>query len=213
MNEVLDALLGTVQSLDPVLRCLLAGVAMLLETSLLVGLLVPGDSVVIVASTAVVTVPQGVALFVSIVVGSLAGESLGFAIGRWAGHRLRGSRLGARIGERSWQHAEAYLERRGGIAVFVSRFLPVLHSLVPITVGMGDFRYRRFLAWTAPACVLWAALYVSVGALAAGGYRQLGDRLHWAGYAFAAALLLFGLGVLLARRLLHRAEARHMHRD
>ena len=53
MNEFLSWLLDAVQSVDPVVRTLLAGVAIMLETSVLVGLVVPGDTIVIVAATAV----------------------------------------------------------------------------------------------------------------------------------------------------------------
>ena len=53
MNEILDWLLNTVQSVDPTLRNVLAGLAIMLETSLFVGLVMPGDTVVLVASTGV----------------------------------------------------------------------------------------------------------------------------------------------------------------
>ena len=53
MNELLDWVLSTVHSVDPVRRTSLAGLGMLLETSILVGLIVPGDSIVLVASTGV----------------------------------------------------------------------------------------------------------------------------------------------------------------
>ena len=52
VNDVLTTLLDTVQSVDPVLRTVLAGVAMVLETSVLLGLVVPGDTVAIVSATA-----------------------------------------------------------------------------------------------------------------------------------------------------------------
>jgi membrane protein DedA with SNARE-associated domain len=210
VNEVLDEILRAVQSVDPVLRTLLAGVGILLETSILLGLLVPGDSVVIVAATGVGSPAEFVGLVVVVISGALGGESIGFALGRYFGPRIRSSRLGARIGEKSWRRAENYLERRGGIAVFVSRFLPVLHSLIPVTVGMSTMRYRVFLAWTAPACALWALAYVGVGSAAAGGYRELSEGLHTAGYLFAGALVLFVVGTVVLKKLLHRREARHM---
>ena len=140
----------------------------------------------------------------------LAGESLGFALGRFFGPRIRVSRLGRSLGEVNWLRAKNYVDRRGGIAVFVSRFLPVLHALIPLTVGMSAMRYRKFLAWTAPACVLWAGAYVSVGWLAAGSYRQLSSQLHYAGYLFAAIIAVFLLLALLAKKLIVRSEARHM---
>ena len=212
MNEILSWILDVVQSVDPVLRTLLAGFGILLETSILVGLVVPGDSIALVAATGVENVPQFVFLVLSVIVGALAGESIGFALGRFLGPRIRASRLGRRIGEHNWQRAETYLDRRGGLAIFVSRFLPVLHSLIPLTVGMSTMRYRRFMSWTVPACVLWALAYVSVGALAAGSYRQMADRLHYAGYVFVGIIVAFVIAVLVGKKVLSKLEARHMNR-
>jgi membrane protein DedA with SNARE-associated domain len=210
MNDILTWILDLVQNVDPVVRTLLAGVGMLLETSVLVGLVMPGDTVVIVASTGITNWVEYLALVVSVVVGSLAGESIGFALGRFFGPRIRGSRLGQRIGYENWMRAENYLDRRGGIAVFVSRFLPILHSLIPLTVGMSTMRYRKFLAWTVPACTVWAIGYASVGWAAAGTYRELSGQLHYAGYVFVAIIAIFLLAVLLIRTLLERSQRRHM---
>jgi membrane-associated protein len=210
VNEILDGILATVTSIDPVLRTLLAGVAMFLETSILVGLLVPGDTIVIVSSTAVDTPLEYWSLILSVIVGSLLGEAVGFTIGRWFGPRLRHSRLGRRIGGDGWVRAERYLERRGGPAVFLSRFLPVLHALIPLTVGMSTMSFRRFLAWTAPACIVWSFAYISVGTAAAEGYRSVSDQLHYAGYLFVGAIVLFLLLALGIRMLLHRSQRRHM---
>ncbi len=145
MNDVLTTLLDLVQSVDPVLRTVLAGIAMVLETSVLLGLIVPGDTVAIVSATAVGSPFEFGALVVALVLGALVGESIGFALGRFFGPRIRASALGRRLGEANWVRAENYLARRGGIAVFVSRFLPVLHSLIPLTVGTSPMRYRTFL--------------------------------------------------------------------
>ena len=210
MNDLLGTLLDLVQSVDPVLRTLLAGVAMVLETSVLLGLVVPGDTVAIVSATAVASPVEFAALVIALVLGALTGESIGFALGRHFGPAIRRSAVGRRIGERNWIRAENYLARRGGVAVFVSRFLPVLHSLIPLTVGTSPMRYRTFLAWTAPACVLWSLAYVSVGAAAAGGYRELADRLHWAGYAFVAIIVVFAALVVAVKRTVHSREERHM---
>jgi membrane-associated protein len=210
VNDLLGSLLDLVQSVDPVLRTLLAGLAMVLETSVLLGLVVPGDTVAIVSSTAVATPVEFVALIAALMIGALVGESIGFALGRHFGPAIRRSAVGRRLGERNWVRAETYLARRGGIAVFVSRFLPVLHSLIPLTVGMSPMRYRTFVAWTAPACLLWSTAYVSVGAAAAGGYREIADRLHGAGYLFVAAIVVFALAVVVVKRIVHAREERHM---
>ena len=210
MNEILTWLLDAVQNVDPVVRTLVAGVAIMLETSVLIGLIVPGDTVVIVAGTAVSSPWEGVVLAIAVVIGALAGESIGFALGRFLGPRIRASRLGRRIGEANWQRSERYLERRGGLAIFLSRFLPVLHSLVPLTVGMSGYSYRRFLAWTTPACVVWSALYISVSAIAAGTYRDLSSSIHFAGYIFVGVIVAFVVLVYIGKKLIERVERRHL---
>ena len=209
MIDPLGWILGIVQDVDPITRSLLAALGMFCETTILIGLLIPGDTIVLVASTGVSDPAQYVGMLAAVIIGSLAGESVGFLLGRWFGHRIRASKLGMRLGESNWVRAERYLERRGGVAVFASRFLPVLHALVPLTVGMTQWRYRRFIAWTAPACVVWAAAYVTVGTLAAGGYRQISTQLHWAGYLFGAVVIVFFVTVLLIRRGFERREAQH----
>lgn len=210
VDDLLLWMFDVVQSIDPVTRTLIAGVAVLLETSVLIGLIVPGDTIVIIASMGVATPVEGVFMVLAVVVGALIGESIGFVLGRWLGPRIRVSWLGRRIGEHNWVRAERYLERRGGVAIFLSRFLPVLHSLVPLTVGMSGYSYRRFLAWTAPACLLWATAYVSVTSLAAGGFRELVDRVHFAGYIFVGVIALFLLLIFLGKKLLTRLESRHL---
>lgn len=209
LNGALLWVLDLVRSVDPLARTLLAGLGIFLETSLLVGLVVPGDTIVLVAATAVDGPAQYVGLLAAVIIGALCGESVGFLLGRFFGPRIRHSRLGGRIGEKNWERAANYVDRRGGIAVFVSRFLPVLHSLVPVTVGMSNMPYSRFLRWTAPACVIWAFGYVTFGSVAAVSYRELAQSLHFAGYLFVGAIVLFVIGVFVVKKLLERSEARH----
>lgn len=213
MNDVINGLLDAVRQVQPDVRLLIALVGMFFETSLLIGLLVPGDTIVLAAATGVGNWGEWAALLIAVVAGSLAGESLGFALGRWFGPRIQHSWLGRRIGEKNWLRAQTYLARRGGIAVFISRFLPVLHSLIPLTVGMSAMSYRKFITWTVPACLVWASAYVSVGWLAAGSYRRLSGELHFAGAIFAAIIVLFLVIILLVKRAVERAEARHMEHD
>jgi membrane protein DedA with SNARE-associated domain len=189
-------------------RFLVAFVGIFAETSLFVGLVIPGDTIVLFTSTANRGFLDWLLLLLSVLAGSLAGESLGYLIGAWFGPRLRASRLGARIGERNWVRAEQWVGRRGGLAIFLSRFLPILHALVPVTVGMSEYPYRRFLAWTAPACLLWGLIYVSVGTAAGSSYRHLSQELHSAGWIFFGVLIAFLLLVGGGKRLLRRLERR-----
>ncbi|MDR9395929.1 DedA family protein [Pontimonas sp.] len=213
MNEAIDSFLGFIQDIDPVLRTVLAGVAIMLETSVLVGLIVPGDTVVLVASTGVDGILEYLSLAVVIIAGALVGESIGFAIGRYFGPKLRGGTLGARLGPERLAKADRFVDRRGGIAVFISRFLPVFHSVVPMVAGMSTMRYRRFMAWTTPACTLWSFIYVSVGAGAAETYRELKDQFDWAGWVFIGIFVVFSLLVWVVKHFLMRFTNRSAGED
>lgn len=211
MNEVLNSILDFVEGVPPVWRILVAGVAVMLETSVLLGLIVPGDTIVLVSSTGVTTALQYSLMVVAVVLGALVGESIGFGLGRIFGPKLRASGLGQRIGDERWQRADRFVKRRGGIAVFISRFLPVFHSVVPLTAGMTPMPYRTFMAWTAPACIIWAFLYVSIGSGAAQTYRELQDTVSWAGWIFIGIFVMAIAFIAIIKQILHRYS--HMDDD
>jgi membrane-associated protein len=213
VNEILDWLLNTVQSVDPTLRNLLAGLAIMLETSLFVGLVMPGDTVVLVASTGVTNLADFFWLLGAVLLGSLIGESIGFGIGRLFGERIRRSKFGQKIGEKNWQLADNFIEARGGIAVAISRFLPVLHSLVPVVAGATKMRYRVFIRWTFAACAVWASLYVGVGYLAKESYEQIGGTLKFGAVAFIAIILIFMTLVHFAKKRLEKTAVKMVEDD
>ena len=204
MNEILDAILGFIEDVPPVLRVVLTGIAIMLETSVLIGLIVPGDTIVLFSSTGVTTVLEFIFTVVAVVIGALLGSSFGFWNGRIFGPKLRGSWLGIRIGEDRWRKADRFVKKRGGIAVFISRFLPVFHSVVPLTAGMSVMRYRTFMSWLAPASIIWAFLYVSIGSGAAETYRGLKDTLDQAGWIFIGIFAISLLLLFIIKQLLNR---------
>lgn len=211
MNEFLDTILGFIEDVPPVVRIVLTGIAIMLETSVLIGLVVPGDTVVLFSSTGVTNAVEYIFTVVAVVVGALLGSSFGFWIGRIFGPKLRSSWLGRRIGEERWHKADRFVKRRGGIAVFLSRFLPVFHSVVPLTAGMSVMRYRTFMSWLAPASIIWAFLYVSIGSGAAETYRSLKDSLDQAGWIFIGIFALSLLFLFVIKQLLNRFA--HSHDD
>jgi membrane protein DedA with SNARE-associated domain len=213
VNELLDWLLNTVQNVEPLTRNLLAGLAIMLETSLFVGLVIPGDTVVLVASTGVTDLSDFFFLLSCVLLGSLLGESFGFWIGRLFGERIRYSKLGNRIGEKNWKMADAFIESRGGLAVAISRFLPVLHSLVPVVAGASKMRYRVFIRWTIGACTVWASAYVGVGFLAQASYEQIGANLKYGALVFIAIILVFMTIVHFAKKRLEKSAIRMVEAD
>ena len=207
MNEFIDWLNTAVHTFDPFWRDVIAGLAILLETSVFVGLIIPGDTIVLAAGTMVKDWFDFAGLFIAVMLGSFAGESIGFYIGRVFGGRIRSSKLGLRIPEKVWHKADTFVESRGGIAIAMSRFLPVLHSVVPLTAGMTKMSYRKFIAWTAGACAVWSSIYLGIGWFAHGATDAL-KQFKFGGAIFAGIIIVFLVIVTLAKKRLEKsAEA------
>lgn len=204
MPDIITPIVEALDSVPAWLRNLIAGVAIMLETAIFAGLIVPGDTVVLVSSTQVQDWGDFAFLLLAVLVGSLIGETIGYSIGRWFGPRLKTTRLGKRIGAENWQRAEQLVDKRGGIAVFISRFLPVLHSVVPAVAGVVGMRYRTFIAYTFFACLIWASMYVGVGYLARTSFDSLSGDLRTASLVGVAILVGFLILIGFSKKLLDR---------
>lgn len=205
VNEILDWILSAISGFDPLLRNLAAAVAIMLETSLFIGVIMPGDTVVLIASTGVSDLPDFFMLIAAVLLGSLIGESIGFSIGRLFGKRIRASKLGQRFGEHNWKRADIFVEKRGGPAVAISRFLPVLHSLVPVVAGATKMSYRRFIVWTFGACLVWSSVYVGIGYIAKASYQQVASNFKFGAFIFLGILAIFVLLVHFAKTKIAKA--------
>jgi membrane-associated protein len=96
--------------------------------------------------------------------GSIIGDQIGYAIGRWGGAALV-TRFGAMLGgpERIAQ-AEAHARRWGGPGVFLTRWLVTpLGSLINFTSGIAEYPWPRFILWDVLGETLGAALYIVLG--------------------------------------------------
>jgi len=206
MNEFIDWLNNSVQSFDPLWRDVIAGFAILLETSLFIGLLIPGDTVVLAAGAMVRDWFDFLFLFLSVMAGSVIGESLGFYVGRVFGTRIRSSKLGQKVPDKVWHQADAFVESRGGLAIAMSRFLPVLHSIVPVTAGMTKMSYKTFISWTAGACAVWSSIYLGIGWFAHGATDSL-KQFKFGGAIFAGIILVFLVIVTIAKKRLEKSAS------
>src|SRR6266498_920576 len=137
MTELIQQLLDWLAAVPPISLYLLTSLFMVLETSMLVGLIVPGDAVVLLAATTVTTPGRFALLIGAATLGSLLGESIGYLIGRRFGGRIRFSRLGQRLGDHNWARASASLNGRGARALLGVRFVAVAHALLPVVAGAG----------------------------------------------------------------------------
>jgi membrane-associated protein len=171
-----------------------------IEMTFLLGLFIPGESVVMLAG-ALPAGPAGFALVLTIgTAGALSGQILGYGVGRAFGPRIRDTRLGRRIGTDRFDRAEAYLQTHGGPALAAVRFVAVIHAVVPIVAGSVRMPFGRFVGWSALGTAAWVSAFAGVGAATAG-----------AGSSGGTAVVLTAVGATclgalpFAARLLRRA--------
>ena len=200
VTQVLDAL----ATLPGPLLVAAVGIAALLETAVLAGLVLPGELVVLLgASMAAGGAVAPPLVAVAATTGAVAGDGLGFALGRRLGPRLRTGRLGRLVGDQRWQRAEDVLSRSGGRAIVAARFIGVVRPLAPPLAGISGVPYRRFAVASALGAALWSALLVAVGTAFGESAEAAGDAIGLVGWGVVA----LGLPVVAVVAVRRRREA------
>jgi membrane protein DedA with SNARE-associated domain len=135
---------------------------------------------------------------------AIVGDSVGYEVGKRYGWRIRGSRVGARIGEPRWMLAESFFDAHGGKAVFLGRSQALLRALVPGLAGMSGLPYRRFLPWNALGGLVWGGGVVLLGFVFAHSLSRVEQGLKYYAYGALALAVL----ALLAWHFRRRARDR-----
>jgi membrane-associated protein len=186
----------------------IAGGLCFAEAAILVGMVLPGETALLVAG---VFAQHGTLnLYVMIVVAvvcAIAGDSVGYEFGKHFGPRLRRSRLGTWIGEHRWAMVDGFLLRHGGKAVLFGRLTALFRALVPSMAGMSGMRYRTFLVWNAAGGLIWAPGCVLLGYAFSKSLDTVGKALTWAPLAVLAIVVVVYVLMHVRKRRRERAEA------
>jgi membrane-associated protein len=183
--------------------------AVLMERSIFIGLIVPGD--LILALGGVYASEQKMNLVAVIVIGILAaisGESIGFWFGRRYGIRLiRRIPLVRRLGTQL-ELSQDYFRRHGGKTVAIGRYATAAGAFIPFTAGAAKMPYRRFLLFDVPAIIVWATA-ISVFGYAFGQNLGFVDKvLSRFGYGVLVLFILVFGGMFAWKRYRKRRESR-----
>lgn len=184
--------------------------AVLMERSVFIGLIVPGD--IILALGGVFAARGQLSLPVVIVIGiaaAVAGESIGYWLGRRYGLALVRRIPLVRLLEPKLRESEVHFKKRGaGFTVAVGRYATAAGAFVPFTAGIGKMRYRRFLLWDVPAIAVWAT-GITIFGYAFGRKLDFVDRmLSRFGYIVLALFVGFFAGRWLWKRYRERRKAK-----
>jgi membrane-associated protein len=185
----------------------LAGGLAFAEAALLVGFILPGEIALLVGGYFCKYGPLELWIMcVVAVVGAVAGDSVGFELGKKLGPPLRRSRLGRWIGERRWAAVDGALHRHGGKAVLIGRFTALLRALTPSVAGMSGMRYRTFLIWNATGGIIWGTGCVLLGYEFANALNTVSTYLTWVPFVLIALAIAVLVAIHFRRRARERAE-------
>lgn len=177
------------------------------EAAILIGLVLPGETALLVAGYFCHNGTLSLPIMVIVAVAcAILGDSVGYEFGRWFGPKLKTTRLGLFVGPSRWEKAEGFLRKHGGKAVLLGRSVAVLRALVPSMAGMARMPYRTFLPWNAAGGALWGTACVLLGYAFANALDAVERYLTWAPIPVVVAIIAFVVWREIAKRRKEKAE-------
>ena len=169
-------------SLSPIFFYLVVGAIVFIETGLLFGFFLPGDSVLF--SAGLVAAAHGnidIVLLVTIIfMAAFIGDQVGFVLGRKVGRPYLDKRKSPRV-QRMIARSEDFYEKTGWWAVVAARFFPWIRTFVPPIAGISRMNYYKFLSANSLGALLWGA-----GITLSGYYAATIPWVKTSSYAIAA---------------------------
>ncbi len=136
------------------------------ESGILAGFFLPGDSLLF---TAGLLASEGVLNYPIIVTGcfvaAVAGDQVGYLIGRRYGPALFRRPDSRFFHKRNVDRARAYFDEHGSKTVVLARFIPVVRTFTPVVAGVGQMDYRKFVTFNVIGGFLWAVGVTTLGFL------------------------------------------------
>jgi membrane-associated protein len=187
-------------SIAPFVLYLLIGTIVFVETGILLGFFLPGDSILF--SAGLVAAAHGevniVILVTVIFIAAFFGDQIGFVLGRLVGRPYLERHSSPRM-QQMIARSERFYEQTGWWAVVAARFFPWIRTFVPPIAGASKMNYYKFLSANALGALLWG-----VGITLAGYYAATLPWVKNSSYAIAAFFITASLVSALVNYLRHR---------
>jgi membrane protein DedA with SNARE-associated domain/membrane-associated phospholipid phosphatase len=164
-HEDLQGLLEEVSNALGAWTYLIVGAFAFAETGAFVGLVVPGETVMLLGGAVAGQGAISIYLLIAIAwFSAWAGDSASFLLGRRLGRGFvlrNGPRFG--IGRERFEQVEDYFQRHGGKTIFVGRFVSLVRAFAPFIAGSSGMRYRAFVPYSVLGTGLWASAHILIG--------------------------------------------------
>jgi membrane protein DedA with SNARE-associated domain len=144
---------------------LLVGFFAFAETGAFVGLVVPGETVMLLGGAVAGQGAIDIYLLIAIAwFSAWAGDTTSFFLGRRLGRGFvieHGPRFG--ISHERFEKVEDYFGRHGGKTIFIGRFISLVRAFAPFIAGSSGMRYRDFVPYSVLGTGLWASAHILIG--------------------------------------------------
>ena len=135
-----------------------ACIIVFVETGLLVGFLLPGDSLLftlgLLIATGIVDTPIALAAL-AVGVSAFLGDQVGYLIGKKAGPKIF-NRPDSRFFKQEYvDKTYAYFDKYGGRTIVLARFVPIVRTFAPVVAGVSKMHYRTFVTYNLVGAVAW----------------------------------------------------------
>ena len=142
------------------------GIIVFVETGLMVGFFLPGDSLLITAGVFAAKGDLDIRLLNLLLIPlAIAGDATGYAIGRKLGPALFKRPKSRLFNPRHLVTAQLFYERHGGKTIFLARFVPIIRTFAPFVAGIGRMRYGYFATYNVTGAIAWVVVCMGAGAL------------------------------------------------
>jgi len=128
------------------------------ETGLLIGFFLPGDSVLVTAGLLASNGAMNINIYLLgalLTVAAIVGDTVGYHIGKASGPKLFTREDSLLFNKKHLVKAHEFYERHGGKTVVIARFMPIVRTFAPVVAGMGGMSYARFVTYNVLGAFLW----------------------------------------------------------
>ncbi|MGH7370094.1 MAG: VTT domain-containing protein [Candidatus Methylomirabilaceae bacterium] len=134
------------------------------ETGLLVGFFLPGDSLLVAAGLFAARGDLELwSIFVFVSLAAIIGDALGYQIGARTGPRIFTREDSLLFHKKHLITTREFYDRYGGITIVLARFMPIVRTFAPLVAGVGGMEYRRFALYNIAGGIGWVVSMTSLG--------------------------------------------------
>ncbi len=134
------------------------------ETGLVVTPFLPGDSMLFVVGALCTTGALNINLAILLlIIAAVVGNTLNYFIGKMIGEKIMESRKNRFVKKEYIGKAQAFYDKYGGKAIFLSRFLPILRTFAPFVAGIGKMSFDKFSMYNIAGAAAWVLVFMLGG--------------------------------------------------